>query len=148
LARVSRTPGRTRQINFFVLGDALMLADLPGYGFANAGKREIAEWNRMTAAYLRGRAQLRRLCLLIDARLGPGEADRVVMGQLDRAAVSYQLVLTKCDKVTRDALESQCARVAGDIKTHAAAYPELIATSAVKRYGIAELRAALAELAR
>jgi len=148
LARVSRTPGRTRQINFFVLGDALMLADLPGYGFAKAGKREIAEWNRMTAAYLRGRAQLRRLCLLIDARLGPGEADRVVMGQLDRAAVSYQLVLTKCDKVTRDALESQCARVAGDIKTHAAAYPELIATSAVKRYGIAELRAALAELAR
>ena len=147
LARVSRTPGRTRQINFFALGDELMLADLPGYGFAKAGKREIAEWNRTTAAYLQGRGQLRRLCLLIDARLGPGEADRAVMRQLDRAAVSYQLVLTKCDKVPRDALETLCDRVVADIRSHPAAYPELIATSAAKRFGIAELRAALAELA-
>lgn len=147
LARVSRTPGRTRQINFFALGDALMLVDLPGYGYARAGKREIAAWTRLTGAYLRGRAALRRLCLLIDARLGPGEADRAVMRQLDEAAVSYQIVLTKCDKITGDALESLCGRIAEEIKSHAAAHPELIATSAVKRLGIAELRAALAELA-
>lgn len=147
LARVSRTPGRTRQINFFALADALMLVDLPGYGYAKAGKREIATWNRAAGAYLGGRAALRRLCLLIDARLGPGEADRAVMGELDRAAVCYQLVLTKCDKVKKEALESLVARIAAEIKSHPAAHPEIIATSAVKRTGIAELRAALAELA-
>ena len=147
LARVSRTPGRTRQINFFALADALMLADLPGYGYAKAGKREIAAWHRTTDAYLRGRAALRRLCLLIDARLGPTEADRQVMHQLDRAAVSYQIVLTKCDKVTGEALETLCKRIGEEMKSHTALYPEVIATSAVKRLGIAELRAALAELA-
>lgn len=147
LARVSRTPGRTRQINFFDLGGRLMLVDLPGYGFAKAGKREIAAWNRAVASYLEGRAVLRRLCLLIDARLGPGEADRTVMEGLDRAGVSYQLVLTKIDKVKTGDLEALGKRLAGEIKSHPAAHPEIIPTSAVKRTGIAELRAALAALA-
>jgi GTP-binding protein len=148
LAKVSRTPGRTRQINFFDLGGRLMLADLPGYGYAEAGKREIAAWNRTIDAYLRGRAQLRRVCLLIDARLGLTARDRETMKELDRTAVAYQVVLTKTDKISPPALARLRERLAGELAEHPAAHPDIIATSAHDGRGIAELRAELAELAR
>jgi len=147
LAKVSRTPGRTRQINFFSLGKRLTLVDLPGYGYARAGKREKAAWGRLVEGYLKGRAPLRRVCLLIDARLGPTAADREVMARLDAAAVSYQAVLTKSDKVKEGPLARLCAGLAQELKGHPAAHPEIMVTSARTGRGIAELRAALAELA-
>lgn len=147
LAKVSRTPGRTRQINFFALTDKLMLVDLPGYGYAQAGKSEIAAWNRLLANYLKGRARLRRVCLLIDARLGPADPDRLLMNKLDRLGVSYQVVLTKSDKVTGAALDLLLVRLAEELGGFAAAHPEVIVTSARERRGLSELRAALAELA-
>ncbi len=147
LARISRTPGRTRQLNFFSLGGKLVLVDLPGYGYAQAGKREIAAWNKLTGAYLSGRAELRRVCLLIDAGLGATAQDRAVMDNLDRAAVSYQAVVTKCDRVTEATLEKTCSRLADELAKHPAAHPVILATSAKAGCGIAELRAALAELA-
>lgn len=146
LARVSRTPGRTRQLNFFVLGKILMLVDVPGYGYAEAGKREIAEWHRLIDAYLKGRAALRRVCLLIDARHGPTPRDRDLMARLDSAAVPYQAVLTKSDKASEPALERMIARLDEELRSHPAAYPEIAVTSAWNGRGIPELRAALAEL--
>jgi GTP-binding protein len=147
LARVSHTPGRTRQLNFFDLGRRLMLVDLPGYGYAEASKREIEQWSSLVRLYLRGRASLRRALLLVDARHGLKEADRPLMRMLDEAAVSFQLVLTKIDKVRPKDLERCVAETAAALKTHTAAHPELHLTSAHERRGIAELRAALAALA-
>jgi GTP-binding protein len=147
LARTSNTPGRTQQINFFDLGGVLMLADLPGYGFAQAPKAAVEGWTRLVMAYLRGRPPLRRVCLLIDARHGLKKADAEVMTMLDKAAVSYQIVLTKSDKVKETALARVAAEVAADIPSHTAAHPEVLATSAVTGQGIAEVRAALAALA-
>jgi GTP-binding protein len=114
LARVSHTPGRTREINFFKLGDGLMLADLPGYGYAKASKTMAAQWQELIFAYLRGRASLRRVVLLIDARRGVGEQDEQVMTLLDEAAVSYSLVLTKIDKLTP--AEAEAAAPAADAR--------------------------------
>jgi GTP-binding protein len=145
LARASNTPGRTRQINFFRLDDALMLVDLPGYGYARAPKREIAAWTALVGAYLRGRAPLRRLLLLIDARHGLKESDRELMAMLDGAAVSYQGVLTKIDKAGD--LDAMRAEIAAELATHVAAHPELLATSAVTGAGIEEAREAIAALA-
>jgi GTP-binding protein len=145
LARASNTPGRTRQINFFRLDDALMLVDLPGYGYARAPKHEIAAWNALVGAYLRGRAPLRRLLLLIDARHGMKEPDRELMAMLDGAAVSYQGVLTKIDKA--DDLDRMRAEIAAELATHVAAHPDLLATSAVTGAGIEEAREAIAALA-
>jgi GTP-binding protein len=145
LARASNTPGRTRQINFFNLGDALMLVDLPGYGYARAPKREIAAWTRLVDAYLRGRAPLRRLMLLIDSRHGIKESDRELMKMLDAAAVSYQGVLTKIDKA--DDLAAMKAEVAAELARHVAAHPLLLATSAVEGTGIDEAREEIAALA-
>jgi GTP-binding protein len=145
LARASNTPGRTRQINFFNLGDALMLVDLPGYGYARAPKREIAAWTRLVDAYLRGRAPLRRLMLLIDSRHGIKESDRELMKMLDAAAVSYQGVLTKIDKA--DDLAAMKAEVAAELAQHVAAHPLLLATSAVDGAGIDEAREEIAALA-
>jgi GTP-binding protein len=147
LARVSNTPGRTREINFFRLGDTLMLADLPGYGFARASKAESERWAALIFEYLRGRPNLRRVILLIDARRGLLPNDIELMTLLDRAAVSYQLVLTKCDKLKADELESVIARVTEESRKHGAAHPETLATSAQSGAGIPELRAELAALA-
>jgi len=147
LARTSRVPGRTRQINFFELGGRLMLVDLPGYGYAKAGKTEIRRWTGLTRHYLKGRPNLRRVCLLIDARHGLKDNDRAVMRDLDEAAVSYQVVLTKSDKLKPEALSATCSTVAAELARRAAAHPDCIATSAVSGLGIAELRAALATLA-
>ena len=147
LARISRTPGRTQQLNFFVLGDRLMLADLPGYGYAAASRASIEQWTRLVMTYLKGRAQLRRACLLVDARRGIGDADRDVMELLDGAAVAYQVVLTKCDKVTGAGLADLGRAVAGELVAHPAAHPVALATSARAGTGFAELRAELAALA-
>jgi GTP-binding protein len=113
LARTSRTPGRTRQINFFDLGGQLMLVDLPGYGFSRAPKGEVRAWTALVGDYLRGRPGLRRVCLLVDSRHGPKESDREVMRLLDSAAVGFQAVLTKCDKLAAAALDSTVAAVEG-----------------------------------
>ncbi|MGH7075004.1 MAG: ribosome biogenesis GTP-binding protein YihA/YsxC [Stellaceae bacterium] len=147
LARVSITPGRTRQINFFELGGKLMLVDLPGYGYARAGKREIANWNRLIEHYLKGRTALHRVLLLIDARHGIKPTDQPVLRLLDAAAQSYAVVLTKCDEVEDAALARLAALMMAELSRHAAAYPALYLTSARHGTGIAELRAALAELA-
>jgi GTP-binding protein len=146
LARTSNTPGRTREVNFFRLGGELMLVDLPGYGYARAGKEEIARWNKLIEDYLRGRVNLRRVCLLIDARRGIGAPDRRVMELLDKAAVVYQVVLTKIDKEKPGALARIRQAAAEEISRHGAAYPEILATSAAKRFGLEEARASFAGL--
>ncbi len=147
LARTSSTPGRTQQLIFFSLGGRLMLVDLPGYGYASASKQAIKAWTGLTRAYLRGRAPLRRVCLLIDARHGIKEGDRAIMAALDEAAVSYQIVLTKADKTKPAALAAITEAVQGEIAGHLAAHPEVLVTSALKGEGIPALRAALAALA-
>ena len=144
LARVSGTPGATRQINVFDLGGRAYLVDLPGYGFARAGKRDIAHWNALIRDYLRGRANLRRLCLLVDARRGIADADRTIVQLLDEAAQPYQLVLTKCDKLPEGAVAEVVRALKGAIAGRGACHPEVIATSAATGAGIAALRAALA----
>src|SRR5260221_1896242 len=147
LARVSHTPGRTRQLNFFSLAARVMLVDMPGYGYAEAAKSEIAGWADLIKLYLRGRAGLRRTCLLIDARHGIKATDRPLMDMLDEAAVSFQIILTKADKVRAGALASLLATIAAELKGHVAAHPVIHITSAHDAHGIAELRAALAALA-
>jgi len=146
LARVSNTPGRTQQINFFDLGGRLMLVDLPGYGYAAAGRSKVHAWSALIALYLKGRPSLRRLCLLIDARHGLKAIDRETMAELDRAALSYQILLTKADKVTPAGLAAVRQAVAAEARRRRAAHPEILATSAVDGSGIAELRAELAAL--
>jgi GTP-binding protein len=147
LARVSNTPGRTRQINFFDLGGRLMLVDLPGYGHAEASKVAVARWTALMRHYLQTRAALQRVCLLIDSRHGIKEADRPLMHVLDASGVSYQLVLTKIDKAAAGELMRVAQDVAGELGARAAAHPQIHLTSAVKRRGITELREALAEFA-
>jgi GTP-binding protein len=147
LARVSNTPGRTREINFFSLGSRLMLADLPGYGYARVSKADSARWRELVFAYLRGRPNLRRTVLLIDARRGLLEPDIEVMDLLDRAAVSYQLVLTKTDKLKPEERRAAREKIAAESARHGAAHPEVLATSSVSGEGLPELRAALAMLA-
>jgi GTP-binding protein len=147
LARVSNTPGRTREINFFLLGGRLMLADLPGYGYARVSKTDSARWTELVFAYLRGRPNLRRVILLIDSRRGLLENDEETMALLDKAAVSYQIVLTKTDKLKPKELTEIEEQILTASKRHGAAHPEILATSALSGQGIPELRAALAALA-
>jgi GTP-binding protein len=147
LARVSHTPGRTREINFFRLGERLMLADLPGYGYAKASKTMTAEWQKLIFAYLRGRASLRRVCLLIDARRGVLDLDRDVMGLLDEAAVSFALVLTKIDKLAPDEITEVVSAADAEARKHTAAFPEICATSAFRGIGLDPLKVQLAALA-
>jgi GTP-binding protein len=147
LARVSHTPGRTREINFFKLGERLMLADLPGYGYAKASKTMAAEWQKLIFSYLRGRASLRRVSLLIDARRGVLDVDREVMGLLDEAAVSFGLVLTKIDKLTPQDIAAAVVAADTESRKHTAAYPEICATSAFRGVGLDPLKVQLATLA-
>jgi len=148
LARVSRSPGRTQQINFFDLGGSLLLVDLPGYGFAAVGAARKEAWSTLIRLYLQGRPSLRRLCLLIDGRHGLKAEDRRVMTELDRAAVSYQLVLTKADKTTPAVLARQLAAVTAEAARHKAAHPMVLVTSALDGRGLPELRSELASLSR
>jgi GTP-binding protein len=147
LARVSHTPGRTREINFFNLNGALLLADLPGYGYAKASKAMTAEWQKLIFAYLRGRASLRRVCLLVDARRGVLDLDENVMDLLDEAAVSYSLVLTKIDKLKPDEIARVIAATDAAARKHTAAFPEIAATSAFEGLGLDGLKLQLAALA-
>ncbi len=148
LARTSNTPGRTREVNYFVLDDRAYLVDLPGYGYAKASKKEVAGWNKLIQDYLKGRASLRRVFLLVDARHGLKTSDAPTLELMDEAAVSYQAVLTKADKVKAGELEKVVERTAKTLSKHPAAYPEIIATSARKGTGLAELRAAILTLMR
>jgi GTP-binding protein len=147
LARASNTPGRTQQINFFDLQDRLMLVDLPGFGFAEAPKAQVVQWQALINAYLKGRAVLRRTCVLVDSRHGLKDNDREVLTMLDKAAVPYQIVMTKADKVKPAALAATETAIAAEISRHPAAHPEIIVTSSETALGIAELRAALTALA-
>lgn len=148
LARHSQTPGRTRQINFFLLADTLMLVDLPGYGYADAPKKDIKKWVDLTERYLCGRVSLRRALLLIDARRGVGKVDETHMKRLDDAAVAYQLVLTKADKLATAELEAVHAAVSETAARHPAAMKEVLVTSAEKGTGIEFMRDNLAALVK
>ena len=146
LARTSNTPGRTREINFFTLGDDVYLVDLPGYGYAKASKTQVSGWNTLIEDYLKGRAGLRRVFLLIDARHGLKTTDAPILELMDASAVSYQTVLTKADKVSAQALEAVAAHTAAALASRAAAFPDVLVTSARKGTGLNELKAAIATL--
>jgi GTP-binding protein len=148
LARVSQTPGATRQINFFNLSGRLMLVDLPGYGFAKRSKTESEAWQEMIFSYLRHRARLRRVALLIDSRRGVMDSDVAVMDLLDRAAVSYGLVLTKGDELKPAARPKALAAAGAAAVKHTAALAEVQLTSALSGEGIPALRTHLAALAQ
>ena len=147
LARASSQPGRTKQLNFFNLGHRLVLVDMPGYGYAQAARDVKEDWQGLMFEFLRGRPTLRRVLLLLDARIEVKESDRAVMGLLDRAAVTYQLVITKCDEVKPAALAAKIADVTALARKHPAAHVEQIATSSETGMGIEALRATVAELA-
>ena len=146
LARASGQPGRTKQLNFFNLGDRLVLVDMPGYGYAQAAKEVKRDWQGLMFDYLRGRPDLRRVVLLLDSRVPIKESDEAAMKLLDRAAVTYQLVLTKADGVKAPALGKKLVEVETVARKHPAAHPLVIATSAETGMGIEALRAELARL--
>jgi len=146
LARASQTPGRTRELNFFELEGKLVLVDLPGYGYAKVAKDRSADWNALVRAYLQGRPTLKRLLLLIDARRGIMDSDRDAMELLDRAAASFQIVLTKSDSCRPAELAARAREVAAEAARHAAAHPAALATSAETGLGIERLRAEIAAL--
>ncbi|OAI22683.1 YihA family ribosome biogenesis GTP-binding protein [Methylosinus sp. R-45379] len=151
LARVSNTPGRTQQLNFFALGAApgaepLRLVDMPGYGYAAVGKEKIANWTRLMEEFLRGRASLIRVFVLIDSRRGVKDLDEQMFDLLDRAAVSYQIVLTKHDELKVSEREAAVAAVEAALAKRPAAFPRLAVTSSRSGDGVAELRAGIARL--
>ena len=147
LARASNTPGRTRELNYFNVDDRLRLVDLPGYGYARASKVDIAKWTQLTRAFLRGRAPLRRVFILIDSRHGVKPTDLELMDMLDEAAVTYQLIFTKVDKIKPPEVRKGIMKAAKVIKKRPAAFPEIIATSSVKKDGLDLLKAEIASLA-
>jgi GTP-binding protein len=148
LARTSNTPGRTQEINLFDLGGRVILVDLPGYGFAQAPKPVVERWTQLVFAYLRGRACLMRVCVLIDARHGPKQVDEEVLELLGKAAVPFQLVLTKIDLIRRADLDALVLELGARLAKLQGALPELIATSAKEVAGVDLLRASLAKLAQ
>ncbi|MGI9393181.1 MAG: ribosome biogenesis GTP-binding protein YihA/YsxC [Boseongicola sp.] len=147
LARSSNTPGRTQEINFFTLSEQQYLVDLPGYGFAKAPVNVVERWQRLLKAYLAGRANLRRAFVLIDARHGIKPVDEEILALLDGSAVTFQVVLTKVDKVKDKEHERVLAQVRSALASHPAAFPTMILTSSEKGDGIATLRAVIAGLA-
>lgn len=147
LARASNTPGRTRELNFFNADERLHVVDLPGYGYARASKTEIARWTKLTRQYLAGRAPLRRIFLLIDSRHGLKESDLEIMSMLDETAVTYQIVLTKVDKLKKGQLEKVMGKSLTQIAKRPAAFPIILPTSSVKVTGLDLLKAEIATLA-
>jgi GTP-binding protein len=149
LARTSNTPGRTQELNFFEVGDPLVLrlVDMPGYGFAEAPKDMVKRWRFLINDYLRGRQVLKRALVLIDSRHGVKPVDREVMDMLDAAAVSYHVVLTKSDKIKATALDTMVAATAEEVMKRPAAHPLLVASSSETGSGIAELRTAILDAA-
>ena len=148
IARTSNTPGRTQEINFFDLGARLILSDLPGYGFAQAPKDKVEVWTDFIKKYLKGRPTLRRALVLIDSRHGLKDVDRQIMKLMDDSAVNYQIVMTKADKVKPGPLSDARDAIAKELSEHVAAHPEIYVTSSDDGFGIADLRAALSELAK
>ncbi len=150
LARTSNTPGRTQQLNFFFLGErkekGLYVVDLPGYGYAKVSKKLVKEWVKLMRDYLRGRPNLRRVFVLVDGRHGLKDSDRELMSMLDETAVSYQIVLTKSDKVKMAEQEKLIAKTEKAISKNVAAHPKVLITSSMKGYGLDELRGVIAEM--
>jgi len=142
LARTSNTPGRTQQLNFFKIRDKFLLVDMPGYGYAKVSKTRKAEWDALIFDYLRGRATLRCVLLLIDSRHGFKDVDRELMKMMDEAAVAYRVILTKIDKAEN--LEEMVETIKAELKTRTAAHPEPLLTSAEEKKGIAELQEIIA----
>ncbi|MBR1648648.1 MAG: YihA family ribosome biogenesis GTP-binding protein [Alphaproteobacteria bacterium] len=147
LARVSRVPGRTQQLNFYKLWDKLYMVDMPGYGFAQAPESTVRHWQIMVHNYLRGRPNLKRVFLLVDARTGVKKLDKEMMAMMDKAAVNYQLVLTKAERMPTVELAKQINNIAMTLSEHPAAHVDIIATSAEAGYGLEELRAEIARIA-
>lgn len=146
LAKTSNTPGRTQQLNYFNLDGKLHIVDLPGYGYAQAPEAEVKKWQAVIMAYLQGRVNLKRVMVLIDSRHGIKSVDREIMDMLDKAAVTYQLVLTKTDKISAKELEKVLTVTQAEVSKHAAAYVRVLATSSEKNRGLEELRAEIAGL--
>jgi GTP-binding protein len=146
LARISRTPGRTQELVFFTGGNTLTMVDMPGYGYAAASKSKIEAWTALIDAFLRGRGNLARVYVLVDARHGLKPTDEPALDALGQAAVSHQIVLTKCDELKADELAERVAGVEAKLAKRPAAFPEVLATSTHGGVGIAELRAAIARL--
>ena len=140
VAKTSATPGRTQQLNYFCVQKKLYLVDLPGYGYAKAPPSEVKRWQDVLKTYLRGRANLRRVFLLVDSRVGLKKADEDIFKLLDEAAVPYQIVLTKTDKVSDAAVEKLKNDIAFKLKTHAAAYTKILVTSSEKKVGLDDVR--------
>lgn len=147
LARVSHTPGRTQQLNFFEYAGRLRIVDMPGYGYAAVEKKKVAGWHGLIKAYLKGRVLLRRVLLLIDSRHGFKPVDHEIMELLDEAAVPYQIILTKVDELKKGELEARRDGIAAVLKKHPAAFPDIAAVSSHRGTGIEELRAMIEELA-
>lgn len=148
LARTSNTPGRTQQLNFFILGKKLYLVDMPGYGYAKVSKSLKQQWYQLLEVYFRGRPTLERIYILIDSRVGIKVNDKEIMDLLDKTAVSYQIILTKIDKIGKQALGDLVQQIEEMIQKHPAAHPKVMLTSSEKGTGIAELRAEIAQLAQ
>jgi len=148
LARTSNTPGRTQQLNFFSVIDELVFCDQPGYGYAKAPIKEVKKWQGMVFAYLRARPQLRRAYVLIDGRHGIKDADRPVMDMLDKAAMSYQCIMTKADKVKKSELDKHISELQKELAKHPAAHPDILVTSSEKGIGIETVRAAIGRLVK
>lgn len=147
VARSSAEPGKTRELNYFDIGEgAFWLVDLPGFGYAKVSRDQQAKWVQLTKRYLRGRANLRRVFLLVDSRRGLMDTDLETMQMLDTAAVNYQIILTKVDKIKKSELEKVTTNIEAALKKHPAAHPVARATSAEKGYGIPELRAEIGQL--
>jgi GTP-binding protein len=144
LARASNTPGRTQEINFFTVGESHYLVDLPGYGYANAPVAVVEKWQRLLKNYLRGRVTLRRAFVLVDARHGIKSVDEEIMALLSSAAVTFQCVMTKTDKLKKGELDAVLAQVRVKLSKFASAYPEMVITSSEKGEGIETLRAIIA----
>ena len=147
IARASNTPGRTRELNYFNIDERLHVVDLPGYGYAKASKTNIARWTKLTRQFLRGRANLRRVFLLVDSRHGLKPTDIELMEMLDETAVIYQVILTKIDKLKKGEAEKVYNKTLKAIAKRPAAYPDIIATSSEKKTGIDILRAEIETLA-
>lgn len=146
LARASNTPGRTQEINYFALGDVKYLVDLPGYGYAEAPLAVVAKWQALLKSFLAGRQTLRRAFVLIDTRHGVKAVDEEIMALLDRSAVTFQVVMTKADKVSKAERDANIAQTMEAIAKHPAAYPEVIVTSSEKGDGVETLRAVIASM--
>lgn len=148
LAKTSNTPGRTQQLNYFNLAKKVILVDLPGYGYAKAPKKLVDTWNQLIHDYLKGRVSLQRVFVLIDSRHGVKASDETMMNELDTAAVSYQLVMTKSDKISETALKEVYEKTLLVSKKHVACHPEIIVTSSEKKTGIDDLRSAIGYFAQ